>query len=70
MPKGKSFDKLTQADIDLMMDHINSYQRKKLNGRSPYEAFCFYYGEELAEQLGCHEVDVADINLTPELLKR
>ena len=43
VPKGKSFDELTQAAIDLMMDHINSYRRKKLKGRSPYETFCFYY---------------------------
>lgn len=70
VPKGKSFDELTQADIDRMMDHVNSYRRKKLNGKSPYEAFCFYYGEELAQKLGCHEVDAATINLTPGLLRK
>ena len=70
VPKGKSFDGLTQADIELMMNHINSYRRKKLNGKSPYEAFCFYYGEELAKKLGCHEVDAATINLTPRLFKK
>ncbi len=70
VPKGKSFDGLTQADIDLMMDHINSYRRKKLNGKSPYEAFCFYYGEELAQRLGCHEVAANSINLTPGLLRK
>ena len=70
VPKGKSFDELTQADIDRMMDHINSYRRKKLNGKSPYEAFCFYYGEELAQKLGCHEVDATTINLTPGLLRK
>lgn len=70
VPKGKSFDELTQADIDLMMDHINSYRRKKLNGKSPYEAFCFYYGEELARKLGCHEVATNSINLMPGLLRK
>lgn len=45
LPKGKSFDELMQEDINQMMDHINSYRRKKLNGKSPYEAFCFYYGK-------------------------
>lgn len=53
-----------------MMDHINSYRRKKLNGKSPYEAFCFYYGEDLADKLGCHEVGANSINLTPGLLKK
>ena len=43
LPKGSSFDDLTQKDIFQMMDHINSYKRKKLNNRSPYEAFSFYY---------------------------
>ena len=56
LPKGKSFDELMQEDMDLMMDHINSYRRKKLNGKSPYEAFCFYYGKDLADKMGCHEV--------------
>ena len=70
LPKGKSFDGLTQEDINLMMDHINSYRREKLNGKSPYEAFCFYYGEELAQRLECHQVPAKDINLTPGLLKK
>lgn len=70
IPKGKSFDELTQEDVDRMMDHINSYRRKKLNGKSPYEAFCFYYGEDLAQKLGCHEVGAKDINLTPGLLRK
>ena len=47
--KGRSFDELTQADVELMMNHINSYRRKKLNGKVRMEAFSFYYGEDLAE---------------------
>ena len=70
LPKGKSFDELTQEDINKMMNHINSYRRNKLNGKSPYEAFCFYYGEDLAQKLGCREVAAKDINLTPRLLKK
>ena len=56
LPKGESFDDLTQADISLMMNHINSYKRKKLNNRSPYDAFSFYYGEDLLKKLGCSPV--------------
>lgn len=70
LPKGNSFDELTQEDVNLMMNHINSYRRKKLNGKSPYEAFCFYYGEDLAHKLGCHLVPAGDITLTPRLLKK
>jgi transposase, IS30 family len=39
LPKGTSFDPLTQDDILLVMNHVNSYKRKKLNNRSPYETF-------------------------------
>ena len=31
-----------------MMSHINSYKRKKLNGRSPYNMFSFLHGDESA----------------------
>jgi transposase, IS30 family len=47
LPKGKCFDSFTQDDIQLVMNHINSYKRKKLNNRSPYQTFSFYYGEDL-----------------------
>lgn len=67
--KNRSFDKLTQADIDLMMNHINSYKRKKLNNRSPYESFSFYHGQEVLDILGCVQVAADDITLRPELLK-
>ena len=52
LPKGSSFNHLTQEDITLMMNHINSYKRKKLNNRSPYETFSFHHGEEVLKKLG------------------
>ena len=69
LPKGTSFDNLTQKDVVRMMDHINSYKRKKLNDRSPYETFSFYYGEEVLKLLGCTPVAAEDILLKPTLLK-
>ncbi len=45
VPKGKSFDGLTQVDIDLMMDHINSYRRKKLNGKAHMRRSAFIMGK-------------------------
>lgn len=70
LPKGTSFNQLTQEDISLMMNHINSYKRKKLNNRSPYETFSFYYGEEVLQKLGCSQVPASDIILKPILLKK
>lgn len=70
LPKGSSFNNLTQDDINLMMNNINSYKRKKLNNRSPYETFSFYHGEEVLHKLGCHPVAAGDIMLKPALLKK
>lgn len=40
LPKGTSFDNLTQEDVNLVMDHINSTPREELNGHTPYELAC------------------------------
>lgn len=69
LPKGTSFNNLAQEDINLMMNHINSYKRKKLNNHSPYETFSFYHGEEVLHKLGCTPVAASDIMLKPALLK-
>lgn len=53
-----------------MMNHINSYKRKKLNNRSPYETFSFYHGEDVLEKLACRQVTAKDIMLKPALLKK
>ena len=70
LPKGTSFDDLTQDDVTRMMNHINSYKRKKLNNRSPYETFSFYHGEEVLKLLGCAPVAPEDIFLKPSLLRK
>ncbi len=70
LPKGTSFNYLNQDDISLMMNHINSYKRKKLNNRSPYETFSFYHGEEVLQKLGCTLVAASDIMIKPALLKK
>jgi len=46
LPKGKSFDNLTQKHINLMMDHINSYSRPILNDRTPYDTFNFFLAKK------------------------
>lgn len=68
LPKGRSFDDLTQSDICLMMNHINSYSREKLNDRSPYESFSFFYGKDILNHLGAKAISPNDILLRPSLL--
>ncbi len=66
--RNRSFNNLKQDDVTLMMDHINSYKRKKLNDRRPHETFSFYHVEEVLKLLECSKVAADDIQLKPELL--
>ena len=70
LPKGKSMDHLLQDDINLMMSHINSYSREKLNDKPPFDAFGFLYGYDALYRLGLFKVAANDILLKPSLLKK
>ena len=69
LPKGTSFDKLTQEDINLVCSHINSVKRAALNGKTAYELFSFTYGEALAQLLGIEKIQAQDVVQSPKLLK-
>lgn len=68
LPKGTSFENITQTQIQRMMNNINSYSRKKLNGRTPYDTFSFMHGTEILEALGAVRIDADDVILLPSLL--
>ena len=70
LPKGTTFDNLNQDDVNRMMSHINSYKRKKLNNCSPLQLFSIMYSKDIAKQFGIVEIDVNDINLSKNLLKK
>ena len=69
LPKGTSFDNLEQTDIDLMMNHINSYSRATLGDRCPIEVFEQLYGKSILEKLDVKRINPNDIVLHPNLLK-
>ena len=69
LPKGKSLNGLTQKEISLMMNHINSYKRERYNQKSPIELFRTIYGTTITEKLGIEAVSDQDICLTPELIR-
>ena len=69
IPRGESLERYTQVDINLLMSHINSYGRKKLNDKSPYSVFKLMYGQDVVKKLGIEKIAADDINLTPSLLK-
>lgn len=70
LPKGESFEELTQEDINIIMSHINSYKRKKLNNESPHSIFSKMYGKNTIQKLGIQKIDPNEVNLSKNLLKK
>lgn len=68
--KGWSFDSLSQNDIDLLFSNINSYPRKSLNGKTPYQSVLddSRLGKEFLYFTGISKVSCDDVILTPSLL--
>ena len=69
IPNGIRLDSLTQGELDMVFSHINSTPRASLNGKTPYEAFAFFYGEELLEKLHVKRIEKDEVTLMPYLLK-
>ena len=69
LPKGTSFDNLTQEDINLVCSHVNSIKRAALNGKSAYELFAFTYGEEIPKLLGIYKIPAEDVCQSSKLLR-
>lgn len=70
IPKGTSLDGFNQDDITLMMNHINSYCRKSLGNKCPYDIFSYLHSNddnELLKLLGCKKINPNDVILTPAL---
>ena len=70
VPKEQSFDGYTQDDISLMMNHINSYGRKNLGNKSPYQIFTLLYGEDILRKMGATLIPTDEVTLHPSLLKK
>ena len=69
LPKGTSFETLDQAQVTLMMNHINNYARENLDGKSPYECFRPYIGSKTVKLLGLRKIASEQVCLKPSLLK-
>ena len=70
LPKRTPFDDLTQNDINLIMSHINSYKRKKLNNVSPYKMFSTIYGKDTIDKLGIQEIEPNNVSLSKNILSK
>lgn len=69
LPNGRKLAGLTQQNLNLMFSHINSVPRKVLGGRTPYDVFSFFYGEEILHKMGIERIMPDAVTLQPYLLK-
>jgi IS30 family transposase len=69
LPKGSSFDNLTQWDATKLANHINSTARASLNGQSPFKLAFLLLGENAVRAFGLRQIASDSIVLTPDLLK-
>ncbi len=69
LPKGSSFDELTQEKANKLMSHINGVSRDILNENTPYLASLITVDESIVNILGVTKVDADEVNLSPNLLK-
>ena len=70
LPKGTSFDNLLQTDIDLMINHINSFARASLNWFSPIDVAKFTIDKMVLKKLNLKKISPNEIQLNPKLLKK
>jgi len=70
IPKGTPMDEYEQADIDLMINHINSLSRKSLNWSSPYDLAKLLLDKKVFKKLNLNKISTSEIKLTPKLLKK
>lgn len=69
LPKGISFDNLSQQDVTLIMNHINSVTRDSLKGESPFTVAKDFLGPKARFILDLKRIKPDDVILKPTLLK-
>ena len=69
LPKGRSFDKLTEENVDKIKSHINSVSRDSLEGKTPYEVIEPIITKEILSKMGIEKIKADEVELSPRLLK-
>lgn len=69
LPKGSSFDELSQDELNIISSHINSYKRKKLNNQAPLELFSSAYGKTILNNLGLTLIPADKVTLNLSVIK-
>ena len=69
LPKGTSFEFLTQWDVNLIINHINSTPRESLGDRTPYNVALETMGKDVLNAFQLRPIDPDEVNLTPKLIR-
>ena len=70
IPKGRSMNRYTQDDINLMASHINSTARDGMNGASPFDLAELLIDKRIPILVGQHRVSPDSVMLRPELIDK
>ena len=68
---GRKYDdyvEFVKDKLDLMLSHINSVPRKSLGGKTPYEAFEFFYGKDTLDKFNIQKIKEDEVTLQPYFL--
>lgn len=70
--KGWSFDNLNQDDVNFLFSNINSYPRKSLQNKTPYQSVLEDHrlGKEFLDIINISKVNKDDVTLNPSLLRK
>ena len=63
IPKGNSFNTLTQERVDEIFSNINSYPRHSLDGKTPYELFSTEYDSIILSDLNIHQIPLKEVKI-------
>lgn len=69
LPSGCSFNRLTQADINLVLSHMNSYIREGYDNIPAISRFASLFGKDSLDALNLAIIPPDDVILDPKLLK-
>lgn len=70
LPKGTPFSFLTDADVHLITEHINSVPRESFDNRTPFDLMVSPEQKKLLEFLKLSPIPLDDVLLKPTLLKK
>ncbi len=70
IPKGITFDKLTNDNIIDMMNNINNVARKSLDYQTPYNIFINQYGKNVTKKLHLISIPKDEVDLSYKILKK